>query len=119
MPQLRRLSALVLGLLLLQLTVLGDGGACRSHAMRRGAPAVAAMQMGQMTHDGTSPSHDACGSERDGGGCASMASCAVTLPPPTISVASGSRVPVAAALPEPVSIRSGPAAGPDVPPPRG
>ena len=115
----RRLSALLFGLLLLQLTLLGDGGACRAHSMRRGAPGVAAIQMGHMSHGGTPSSHDACGSERDAGDCASMASCAVTLSLATLSVASGALVPAAAALPELVSIRSGPSAGPDVPPPRG
>ena len=119
MPPLRRLSALLLGLLFLQLTLVGDGGACRSHAMRRGALAIAAMPMGHMNHDGTPSPHKACGTERAAGDCASMASCAVTLSLPTLSVASGPLVPAAAALPEPVSIRSGPSAGPDVPPPRG
>lgn len=115
----RRLSALLFGLLLLQLTLVGGGGACRAHSMRRGASGVATIRMGHMSHGGTPSPHDACGSERDAGACASMASCAVTLSHSTLSEASGTLVPAASALPEPVSIRSGPSAGPDVPPPRG
>lgn len=118
MPRLRRLSALLLGLLFLQLTLVGDGRTCRSHTVRQGAPDGVAMPMGHMNHDGTPGSHKACGSERAAGDCASMASCAVTLSLPAIAVASGSPNPAAAVLPEPVSIHSGPAAGPDVPPPR-
>jgi hypothetical protein len=119
MPSLRRFSALLSGLLFLQLTLLGDGGACRVHGSARGGAGMAAMQTASAQHDGASSSHDACGAERAAKSCASMPSCATALGAPVSVVAHVQTVPAAQALPEPVSIHSLAAVGPDVPPPRG
>jgi hypothetical protein len=119
MPSLRRFSALLFGLLFLQLTLLGDGGSCRSHDSAGTGAGMAAMPMASAQHDGAPLSHDGCGSERAARGCASMPSCATVLAAPVSVVALVQTLPVAQALPAPVSIHSQPAAGPDVPPPRG
>jgi len=119
MPSLRRFSALLFGLLFLQLTVLGDGASCHSHGTAGTGAAMGAMPMASAQHDGTPSSHDGCGAERTASSCASMPSCATTLGAPASVVALGQATLVAQALPEPVSIHSQPATGPDVPPPRG
>jgi hypothetical protein len=119
MPLFRRLSALLLGLSFLQLTLLGDGASCRSHDSAGTGATMAVMQMPAAPHDGTPPSHDGCGAERTSSSCASMPSCATALGTPTSVVAFVQAAPMAQALPEPVSIHSQPTTGPDVPPPRG
>jgi hypothetical protein len=119
MPPLRRFSALLFGLLFLQLTLLGNGASCRSHGSAGTGAGMAAMQMVETPHGGTPSSHDACGSERAARSCASMPSCATVLAAPVSVVALVQTLPVVQALPAPVSIHSQPAAGPDVPPPRG
>ena len=120
MPSLHRLSALVLGLLFLQLTLLGDGASCRSRGVTGADATMAAMGMGGARHDSAPASHDGCGGERARSRCASMPSCATVIAAPASVVALvQSAAPAAQALPAPVSIHSQPAPGPDVPPPRG
>lgn len=118
MPVLRRFSALLFGLFFLQLTLLGDGASCRSHGSAGTGADMAAMQMPSAQHDGT-PSHGGCDAERTSSTCASMPSCATVLGATTSVVALLQAAPMAQARPQPVSIHSLPAAGPDVPPPRG
>jgi hypothetical protein len=119
MPSLRRFSTLLFGLLFLQLTLLGDGASCRAHGSAGADASMVAMPMASADHDGAPSSHDGCGSERTASGCASMPSCATVLGVPVSVVAFVQAVSVAQALSAPVSIHSQPAAGPDVPPPRG
>jgi hypothetical protein len=120
MPSLHRLSALVLGLLFLQLTLLGDSASCRSRAVAGAEATMAAMDMAGAGHDGAPASHDGCGGERATSRCASMPSCATVIAAPVTVVALvQSAVPAAQALPAPVSVHSQPTLGPDVPPPRG
>lgn len=118
MPSLRRFSALLFGLLFLQLTLLGDGE-CRAHGSAGTGAEMAAMPMASAQHDGAPSSHDGCGAERAARSCASMPSCATVLAAPVSVIALAQTLPVAQALPAPVSIHSQPTAGPDVPPPRG
>jgi hypothetical protein len=120
MPSLHRLSALVLGLLFLQLTLLGDNASCRSRGMAGAEATMAAMGMAGAGHDDAPASRDGCGGERTTNRCASMPSCATVLAAPVSVVALvQSAAPAAQALPAPVSIHSQPTLGPDVPPPRG
>lgn len=119
MPSLRRFSGLLFGLLFLQLTVLGDSASCRSHGMGRTGATMSGMPMESAQHHGPPSSHDGCGAKRTASDCASMPSCATALGTPASAAALGQVAPVAQALPEPASIYSQPAAGPDVPPPRG
>jgi hypothetical protein len=120
MPSLHRLSALVLGLLFLQLTLLGDSASCRSRAVAGAEATMAAMDMAGAGHVGAPASHDGCGGERATRRCASMPSCATVIAAPVSVVALvQSAVPAAQALTPPVSVHSQPTLGPDVPPPRG
>ena len=119
MPSLRRCSALLFGLLFLQLALLGDGGSCRSHGSAGSGASMAAMPMASAAQDRAPSSHDGCDTERAASRCATMPSCATALVAPVRVVALLHARPEAQALPEPVSIHSQPAAGPDVPPPRG
>jgi len=118
MPSLRRCSALLFGLLFLQLALLGDGGGCRSRGSA-GFAGLAAMPMAGATHDRAPSSHHGCDTERAASRCATMPSCATAFAAPVRVAALVHAGPVARGLPEPVSIHSLPAAGPDVPPPRG
>jgi hypothetical protein len=120
MPSLHRLSALVLGLLFLQLALLGDSASCRSRGAAGAEATMAAMDMADAGHDGAPASHDGCGGERATSRCASMPSCATVIAAPVSVVALvQSAVPAAQVLPPPVSVHSQPTLGPDVPPPRG
>ena len=116
---LRRLSALLLGLLFLQLTLLGGGSSCRAHGSAGTGASMGAMPMANAQHDGAPASHDGCGAERVASECGSMPSCATVLATPATVVALVQNASPTRALPEPVSIHSQPVAGPDVPPPRG
>lgn len=118
-PAIRRISALLLGLLFLQLTLLGNGEACRAHESSRAHASMGTMHGASARHAGAPTSHDGCDAEQAAGTCASMPSCATALGTPASVVALGQLPPMDQAIPEPVSIHSQPASGPDVPPPRG
>ena len=124
MPSLRRLTAFISALLLLQLTLLGADWRCGSPvrpADRAHGAATPSSHGSHDSHDASStrvPS-DACDVERALGSCATMTSCATTVTVEARIAAAVALVPTTDALPEPVSIHSQPATGPDVPPPRG
>ena len=121
MPSLRRLTALLSGLLLVQLTLLGADRSCGSHAGSADPAHVVAALASHDSHD-TSPAHapsDACDAELAPGECQTMPSCATTLTVPARLVGEVVLPPARATLPQPDSIHSQPASGPDVPPPRG
>ena len=80
---------------------------------------MAAMHAANAELIGTPASPDGCDGEHARGTCASMPSCAAPVAVPETVVTLVAAVPTADVIPEPVSIHSGPAAGPDVPPPRG
>jgi hypothetical protein len=117
MPLIRRIAALVSGLLLLQLTLLGGDGACGSQGQRDRS--MGAMAAADPSHAHAPPSSgDDCDVRHPPGACVSMPSCASTVVPPPavvprIAVASASGV-----LPEPIVVVSHAVGGPDVPPPR-
>ena len=124
MPLLRRLTALLSSLLLLQLSLLGADWPCGSHvgsADRAHVGATPAPHASHSSHD-AAPTHapsDACEAERTPGECRTMPSCATTLGVPERVVAEAVLLPTSSTLPQPLSIQSQPATGPDVPPPRG
>ena len=124
MPTLRRLTALLSSLLLLQLTLLGVDRSCDVHAslVDRAHPAASvATHAAHAPHD-ASPARtpiDACDVERTAGDCATMPSCVTTLTIPAGIVTVVTHALTSDALPEPISIHSQPTTGPDVPPPRG
>lgn len=121
MPFLRRLTALVSSLLLLQLSLLGADRPCDSHVGSADRAHADATPAPHTSHD-ESPTHapsEACDAERTPGECRTMTSCTTTLTVPTSLVAEAVHLPASATLPQPLSIHSQPATGPDVPPPRG
>ena len=120
MPTLRRLTALLSGLLLLQLTLPGADWSCGSHA-RPVERARAEMPAGHAAHEAsrTQPPGDACDAEHAPTDCATMPSCAAALGSPARLVTVVALAPASDAIPEPVPVHSQPATGPDVPPPRG
>ena len=117
MPSLRRFAALLTGLLMLQLALLGGRPSCDLHARETVRTAEHA---GHRAHGASlvTGHADACGAEHAPGACASMASCAVTLPLPERVAANVAPTQPASELPDAVSISSRSAAGPDAPPPR-
>jgi len=120
MSPLRRLGALLSGLLLLQLVLLSGDWSCTVHrsAATSGHDAMALAHGSHQTVVGQS-SDDGCHTDGVPAACASMPSCATTLAVPARLAASPTLAVTAVALGEPVSIRSEPAAAPDAPPPRG
>lgn len=134
MPRLsgfRRLAAALSGALLLQLSLLGSGTLC---AMEHGSDAHgsghAAMRMaGPTSEHGAPQGHDAprcdvagsddgCGLPWAPGHCAAMTTCSATAAPVSaVSIQLAAATP-AADMPEPTLIHSGPAAAPELPPPR-
>ena len=120
MPTLRRLTALLSGLLLLQVTLFTGSRSCDVHASPVGRGVVASAGDHE-AHD-ASPVRtpmDRCDLERAAGDCATMPSCVTTLTIPAGMVAVVAHALASDVLPEPVAIHSRPALGPDVPPPRG
>lgn len=136
MLSIRRLTAAFTTVLLLQLTLLGSGTLC---ALQGGtAPDTMAGMTGMhsASHAAAAPSqspshHPAapqqCDESRQGGGCqqpwapgqcASMTTCAAVTAPAGEIVAQVTIAAPAPDLPEPASIRSGPTATPELPPPR-
>ena len=126
MPSLRRLTAFLLALLLLPLTLRGGERSCGAHE-RAGEDAhvAGAMPAAHASHEALgdpSPDRmpsDACGTERAPSACASMPSCATTI---SLAEGLGASATLAATvqrLPDTDQIDSRPTAGPDVPPPRG
>ena len=120
MSSLRRLTALLSGLLLLQLALLGGRPSCASHAAGSHASTMA-MQGAHGAHDAALAAvpTDACGTERAADRCASMPSCARAIGMPPGIVTRVALVPVTSARLEPAALHSHPAAAPDAPPPRG
>lgn len=129
MSRLHRFAAVLSGILLLQLTLLGSGTLC---GMRAGDRAVGgqmvAMANGAMpTHaqhdapakgcDAAPTSHD-CTSPAAPGTCAGMVSCATVAAPQVQLVAIATPRLTTIALPEPANVVSGPALAPELPPPR-
>jgi hypothetical protein len=121
MPLLRRLTALLSACLLLQLTLLGADWGCGTRVASADRAHGATPLASHASHDASSTHAptDACDVERALGDCATMTSCATTLTFPASLVVAVALAPTSDALPEPASIHSQPAAGPDVPPPRG
>jgi hypothetical protein len=120
MPTLRRLTALLSGLLL-QLTLLGIDRPCDVHASPVDRANVAATVAAHGAHE-ASPMRtpiDECDVERATGDCATMPSCATTLTIPTGLVTVVTHAATSDAIPEPDAVHSQPTTGPDVPPPRG
>jgi hypothetical protein len=120
MPLLRRLSALLTGLLLAQLTLLDGHWSCASHqsGQRHASMATTVAHLARAATSAPS-SHDPCGTERLPGDCTSMPTCATALSLPAASATRVARVLAPVAPPDLVALSSRPAAGPDVPPPRG
>jgi hypothetical protein len=140
---LRRLAVALVALLLLQLTLLGSGTLCALHetavgpsASRHGMASMpdvtgrdVASSMAAVQPDGggssTAPSgcdaeggpHD-CGLPWSSGSCAAMTTCATIAASPSMTVAATQRAAHVAELPEPAQLRTGPAAAPELPPPR-
>lgn len=121
MPLLRRLTALLSGLLLVQLALLDGHGSCASHARRQEHARVAMMQSVHVSGAvAVEPaSNDDCDTAHSPAACSSMPSCATALTLPTRESTSTALRPATVTLPEPVAIHSQPAAAPDAPPPRG
>ena len=121
MPTLRRLTALLSGLLLMQLTLLGIDRSCDVHTSPADHAHVSAPMAAHGAHD-ASPVRtpiDECDVERTTGDCATMPSCVTTLGVPVRRVTVVPHAPRTDVRPEPISIHSQPTTGPDVPPPRG
>ena len=121
MSSLRRLTALLSGLLLLQLALLGGRSSCVSHTGAMTHAPAGAMQAATGSHDASlaAAATDACGAQRATDTCTSMPSCAKAIGIPSSIVTHVALVPAASARPEPAALRSHTAAGPDAPPPRG
>ena len=121
MPLLRRFTALLSGLLLVQLTLLDGHGSCASRARRQEHAGAAMMQIAHVSGAvAVEPaSNDACDTAHSPAACSSMLSCATALTLPTSESTSTTLCPPTVTLPEPVAIHSQPAAAPDAPPPRG
>ena len=120
MPTLRRLTALLSGLLL-QLTLLGIDRSCDVHASPADHAHVTATMAAHEAHDASAVRTpiDECDVERTAGDCVTMPSCVTTLTIPAGIVTVVTHALTSDVLPEPVSIHSQPTTGPDVPPPRG
>ncbi|HEX7981263.1 MAG TPA: hypothetical protein VF461_21820 [Gemmatimonadaceae bacterium] len=138
---LRRFSAALAALLLLQLSLLGSGTLRAPHEMFRtsaasahGMPPMPGMvehQSGNGTRtqqDDGSPSapagcdtkggaHD-CGVPWSSGSCAAMTACATVAALPPVAVAFDQERARTAELPDPTLLRTGPTAAPELPPPR-
>ena len=121
MSSLRRLTALLSGLLLLQLALLGGRPSCASHAAAQTNASTMAMHGAHGAPDASlaAVQTDACGTERAADRCTSMPSCATTIGMPSGIVTRVALVPVTSARLEPAALHSHPAAAPDAPPPRG
>lgn len=144
MSLLRRIAAALSGALLLQLTLLASGTLCAMHAgdgMRgmmdapagRAAHAAVAPAAAATVAEATpAPStdrgapHDCdatgsqgdCGSPWSAGSCASMATCTATAAPSVLRIAEALQGHGAPSTIDPARIHSGPAAAPELPPPR-
>jgi hypothetical protein len=137
---LRRLSAALAALLLLQLSLLGSGTLRAPHGMvsARAAHVHAMPPMPGMSEhqggngalaqqDGSSPApagcdtnggaHD-CGVPWSSGSCAAMSACATIAALPPAAVALDQERAGSTELPDPTLLRTGPAAAPELPPPR-
>jgi len=137
----RRLSAALSGVLLLQLSLLGSGTLCALQGPS--APAAAPPAMTGMTHgaggnvtastvmeqsaDALEDPANGCGGPGrahscDGpwatGRCTSMSSCASSQPATVTSVFAWVRGDISIDLPEPRSLLAGPVVAPELPPPR-
>jgi len=121
MWSIRRLTALLSGLLLLQLALLGGRPSCATHAAATTHASAMAMQGAHGAHEASlvAASTDACGTERAADRCTSMPSCARTIGMPSGIVMRVALVAVTSARLEPAALHSHPAAAPDAPPPRG
>ena len=141
MPFLRRSSAALFALLLLQLTLLGSGTLCARHhgaggnhvdarvangmTMMSAANLASSSVVTSADNAPVSPedcgglgSHDGCGLPWAPGQCSSMTTCDVSLAVPA-SVISPTIGPIGTgALLPPVLAQSGPTFAPELPPPR-
>ena len=138
---LRRFSAALAALLLLQLSLLGSGTLRAPHEMFRTSaasahamppmPGMVEHQSGGATRaqqgDGTPSapagcdakggSHD-CGLPWSSGACATMTACATATALPSVTVAFDREGARNTELPDPALLRTGPATAPELPPPR-
>lgn len=122
---LRRVAATLSALLLLQLMLLGGGTGC-AMKVRAGHDAASAMTPTHAVSSSHAVPHGCevsapsgeCGGTTGTGPCAAMTSCTAAI---AAAPAADARLTLRdghAELPEPASIRSGPAAAPELPPPR-
>ena len=121
MPRLRRLTAVLCSLLLVQLTLLDGYRSCAPHArpQEHGSAEMTAVMHGSRALAAAAASTDGCDTEHLPSACSAMSACVSTLGLPTSGVAGEALLPAPMTLPEPVAIHSQPLAAPDAPPPRG
>lgn len=118
---LKRVAALLSGLLLLQLSLLGSGMVCGPHRDGQKMPSMASMASVSSVSQIGDASHPA-GS--DGGcnaqpalRCAAMASCTLEIAP-SVMDATVAATTSTSCLPEPIALHAERSVLPDVPPPR-
>lgn len=140
---LRRCSAALAALLLLQLSLLGSGTLCALQETQEtasvrgtgmaGMPGMAAHQAASPSsaqhgsgaeHCSVPSSCDAtrgtpdCGLPWSPAVCSAMTTCATVVAPSVVALTILDRAVPAADLPEPLQLRTGPADAPELPPPR-
>ncbi len=128
MTPLRRVTAALSSALLLQLSLLGSGTLCGDRGPETGAAAATAAHAMQGMHEADTDAPAACDAAPGAdegcrlpwapGHCATMSGCAVAALPPVVQAATMS-LPAATLDPsDPPAAHSGPAAAPELPPPR-
>ena len=126
MQPLRRLTAIVLNVLVIQVSLAGDGAACAQHGDATGAATMAAVVMTQGAdvspagECGSAESAADSGCSRPGATdeCATMAPCAAPALPAS-NAAPGALVSLSGRVwGDPAITRQGPRPAPDLPPPR-
>lgn len=135
---LKRLTAALSSVLLLQLTLLEGGTVCVMHGNARAVVAGAAAPMPGMAHGGASratigdsrqpaaqtngcdagAASRSCPAPPNPAGCASMMTCAVAAVPPNGDPSALTSTRIAAVLSAPRSARVNPVFAPEPPPPR-
>lgn len=129
MPRLRRLTAALTSVLLLQLMLFGSGAFCTMHGGSHDMGGVAAHATSAHRASGASiASASALGDQRhadgcDGpwasSGCAATASCLVLAATPARARSTLAVVRSAIETLDPAAARAGPTFAPELPPPRG
>ncbi|HKH90853.1 MAG TPA: hypothetical protein VKA54_03565 [Gemmatimonadaceae bacterium] len=119
MSSIRRLLALASSLLLFQLTTLGHGVPCGTHARKHDmTSATLTVHASPAAPMSEAPADDGCDAPRPSRECTSMPACATALAVSPLAVAVTTVDLPSLELPEPLSIDSALPIGPEAPPPR-